>query len=165
MLSTLDVRKWDFNRLVVLLLTFAYVGLLFQVRIDHREVIYEKWQAWIPLVYSALMIPVCLLGLALWYRGGRVILVVVFMAGIVIGFTGEWFHTKGHPLMLLKVPTIWSPTQAKANERFFKQRRPQLAPFSFAALGLLGVLACCWKVPVTVPNTKRFSHRSVPEGQ
>ncbi len=95
------------QKLAVFLLLSGLALLLIEIRFEHQVVLAKKWQAWIPLVYTADIITAGGIALFLWDAGGRKLLVWGFSIGIIIGLMGFWFHSKGQPfdavLQVMKV--------------------------------------------------------------
>jgi hypothetical protein len=112
-----------------------------EVRYDHRSVLGEGVVAWVPIVYSILMMIASVLGLFFWSRGGRQVLLAGYLLAIVVGLTGFWFHTDGR--LLRSVRREFSAWVRKLPD---EDKPPALAPLAFAGFGILGTLAC----------TKRF---------
>ena len=54
---------WTLNKLIVLLALGGFFMLLMELRFEHMDVLGEHWQAFIPLVFSAVMIVVGIWGL------------------------------------------------------------------------------------------------------
>jgi hypothetical protein len=159
---------WTLNKLIVLLTLGGFLMLLMDLRFEHMDVLGDHWQAWIPLVYSAVMIVVVIWGLCFWEKGGRKVLLWAFAASIIVGLLGVWFHDKGKPwksVTLLvaawQAPIIKhphrkvgqgqptsapaaSPLTPKKDGKKEEKPNPPLAPLSFSGMGLLGMLAC-WK--------------------
>jgi hypothetical protein len=134
-------KFWTLNKAIVLVLTLGFGVILVQVRFDHRSVIRENAVAWIPIVYSILIIIASVAGLLFWSRGGRQVLLVGFLLAILVGLTGFWFHTDGR--LIRSVQHEFSAWVRKIPD---EDKPPALAPLAFAGLGILGALAC----------TKRF---------
>jgi len=111
--------------------------VLVQVRFDHRSVVGEDAIAWIPIIYSILIIVASVVGLLLWNRGGRQVLFVGFLIAILVGLTGFWFHTNGR--LVRSVQHEFSAWVRKIPD---EDKPPALAPLSFAGFGILGALAC-----------------------
>src|SRR5260370_9305627 len=96
------------SKLMVVGLLGALSLLLVEIRFEHRAVLGEAWQSWIPLFYSGGMVALGAGGLARWHRGGRQALRVGFAAAFLIGLLGLWFHSCGHPLSrLLQLLRAW----------------------------------------------------------
>ena len=130
-------RKWTLNKIVVLILIGAFAMLAFDIRSEHVDVVRKNWKAWIPIVYSVVMVVAGDAALSRWERGGRQVLWISFMAAFIVGALGFWFHTKGHPISgVITVLSAWVQPLHKADVP------PQLAPLSFAGLGLLGTVVC-----------------------
>jgi hypothetical protein len=111
--------------------------VLVQVRFDHRSVVGEDALAWIPIVYSVLMIIASGVGLLLWRHGGRQVLLFGFLLAIVVGLAGFWYHTNGR--LVRSVQHEFSAWVRKIPD---EDKPPALAPLAFAGFGLLGALAC-----------------------
>ena len=111
--------------------------VLVQVRFDHRSVVGEDAVAWIPIIYSILIIVASVAGLLLWNRGGRQVLFVGFLIAILVGLTGFWFHTNGR--LVRSVQHEFSAWVRKIPD---EDKPPALAPLAFAGFGFLGALAC-----------------------
>jgi hypothetical protein len=112
-------KFWTLNKALVLALMGGFGLVLVQVRYDHRSVVGDNAIAWIPIVFSILMIVASAVGLLFWTRGGRQTLLVGFLLAIPVGLAGYWVR---------KIPDDDKP--------------PALAPLAFAGFGVLGALAC-----------------------
>ncbi len=130
-------NSWTLNKVLVLLLTAGFLALVVDLRSEHVDVVRHHWTAWIPVVYSGIMVVLGALGLATWARGGRQMLTVAFAAGFVVGALGFWFHNDGH--LISAVSTVLA---AWVRPLHHEDVPPQLAPLAFLAMGLLGMLAC-----------------------
>ena len=153
---------WTLNKLIVLLVLGALVGLLLEIRYSHRNVLGEEPLSWTPLIYSGLMLLAGVVALWLWERGGRKVLFWCFAIGLIIGPLGLWLHTMKHPGQGLKREfSAWSmpiekhdehgdehkgdehkSDEHKGDESGEMAKPPVMAPLSFFGLGLLGMLAC-----------------------
>ena len=81
-------KFWTLNKAIVLALMGGFGLVLVQVRYDHRSVVGDNAIAWIPIVYSILMIVASAVGLLFWTRGGRQTLLVGFLLAILVGLAG-----------------------------------------------------------------------------
>jgi hypothetical protein len=135
------------SKLMVVALLGALSLLLVEIRFEHRTVLGEAWQAWIPLFYCGGMVAVGAGGLARWHRGGRRVLLVGFAVAFLIGLLGLWFHSDGHPISgVLQVLRAWT-LRPGADGGVKVGAPPVLAPLAFIGLGSMGVLACSWRFP------------------
>lgn len=129
------------QRMAVLLLLFGLALLLVEVRFEHQAVLGKKWQAWIPIAYTSIMLVGGGVGLATWEQGGRMMLKLGFGIAPLVGLTGFWLHSKGDPwmamCMVLKVVCMM-PGKIPLDGG----GPPILAPLALAGLGLLGLLIC-----------------------
>ena len=130
---------WSLNRVLVLVLAGAFLGLIGDLRYEHVDKVRHYWTAWIPIVYSAVMVVVCLACLLLWGRRGRRSLFLRLPRGSasVLGLLGFWLHNQDHLLdNLATVLDAWTQLEHHANTP------PTLAPLAFCGLGVLGMLGC-----------------------
>ena len=129
------------QRMAVLLLLFGLALLLVEVRFEHQAVLGKKWQAWIPIAYTSIMLVGGGVGLATWEQGGRMMLKLGFGIAPLVGLTGFWLHSKGDPwmamCMVLKVVCMM-PGKIPLDGG----GPPVLAPLALAGLGLLGLVVC-----------------------
>ena len=91
------MKSLTLNKIVALGVLGAFAMLLLELRFDHRNVLGEHWQAWMPLLYSGTMIVAGGAAMALWERGGRALLFWGFGLALVVGIVGFWMHNKGEP--------------------------------------------------------------------
>lgn len=140
------VRRGAFLQHAVLALLFgAFLMLLLEVRFAHKIVIVEKWYAWIPIVYFAMMLIVIPVGMLTISRPfGRILLATTFGAAVLIGTTGSWLHTKGHPVEHV-INMIKTNLSAPGRLSAEGDPPPPLAPLSLVGLGLIGVLVSLWE--------------------
>ncbi|MBS2009899.1 MAG: hypothetical protein JST01_22810 [Cyanobacteria bacterium SZAS TMP-1] len=129
------------QKVAALMLLLGLALLLIEVRFEHQAVLGKKWQAWIPIIYSSIMLVAGGVSLTFWDRGGRLILKLGFGIAPVVGLTGFWLHSKGDPwmamCMVLKVICMM-PGKIPLDGG----GPPVLAPLALAGLGLLGLVIC-----------------------
>ncbi len=129
------------------LLATAVLGgaafLLLELRFEHREVLGESWQSWIPLVYCGLTLATGATSLFRWRTWGRATLGALFALAIVVGIAGFWFHTGGHLLVGMRdLLGAWRIPLGQDGGIKIGSRPPALAPLAFCGLGALGALIC-----------------------
>lgn len=161
--------SWTLNKLVVLLVLGSYFLFMMELRFEHMDVLGEHWQAWIPIVFSGVMVLAGILGLWMWEKGGRKILFWGFTASLIVGLLGMWFHTKGKPFDSVKIviaawqtpiekhhpptpattstapampPAPATPEESTKRPKKKEKPNPPLAPLAFVGMGLLGMVAC-----------------------
>jgi len=146
-MKSLMVKPAAFSKLIVIALLGAFLLVLLESRFDHREVLGEAWQPWIPLVYCGIMLVLGPVGLLRWNRGGRPALLVGFAVGLAVGLVGFWFHSDGSPIsQLARVLGAWALRPGdNGGVKPQLSGPPALAPLSFVGLGLIGALACSWR--------------------
>lgn len=134
----MERTTWTLNRWIVLMLLGAYVGLLLEIRYDHNHVLRHTKIAWTPIVYSGIMIVAGAISLAYWASWGRVVMLWLFAAGLVVGVLGFFLHNGGNPLE--GIGRMLSPWVGQHPDPM--DRPPVLAPLAFAGLGAVGWAAC-----------------------
>ncbi len=129
------------QRVAAALLIAGFALLVLEVRFEHQAVLGKKWQAWMPIIYSASMLLGGPIGLFLWNRGGRICLSLAFALAPILGLFGFCFHSKGDPwLALCKVFNVISMIPGKIP--MDTGGPPVLAPLALAGLGLVGMVIC-----------------------
>jgi hypothetical protein len=133
------------QKLLLWLVISGLVLLLVEIRFEHKTVLAEKWQAWIPCGYLMMMAIVGPLSMLFFRKFGRIILVVCFAGLAIVGSLGFWFHSKGKPVE--KVSTILAtdlkePGHLEADD---DQVAPVLAPLSLIGLGTIGLILSLWQ--------------------
>lgn len=166
------MRFWTLNKLIVLILLGAFVGLLFEIRPEHQDILGRHTIGWVPIIYSGLMIILSILSLYFWQSWGRKILFWAFAIGLIVGVVGFWQHNEeDFGKKITYVFTVWGkstekkrPSQQAENEEHEQSENapketqepratnglsdrapiipPTFAPLTFAGLGLIGMLAC-----------------------
>jgi hypothetical protein len=104
--------------------------------------------AWIPVVYSSLMIVASAVGLLFWSRGGRQALFAGFLLAILVGILGFWYHTNGR-----LVRSVQHELSAWVRKIPDEDKPPALAPLAFAGFGILGALACAKRFQPPTSNS------------
>lgn len=140
-------HSWTLNKVLVLLMTAAYLALVVDLRSEHVDVVRHHWTAWIPIVYSGIMVVLGAIGLATWERGGRLLLTAAFAASFVVGGLGFWFHNDGH-----LITAVTTTLAAWVRPLHHQDAPPALAPLAFAGLGLIGMLACARGFQPALPS-------------
>jgi hypothetical protein len=130
------------------MLVGAFGGLLFDIRLEHISVVRQRWIGWTPIAYSGLVTLVSLIAVVRWGRRARRVLFWFYLAAVAVGTTGFWLHSREDPLRaVLRVLAAWV-------SYFPHHGPPELAPLSFCALGLVGMLACAerFQMPIVFAN-------------
>lgn len=141
--------SWSLNRMIALSLLVGLVGLMSEIRWEHRVELGRQWETWIPLVYIALMIIIGIIGLLRWESWGRRLLLFGFAVGIIIGALGVYFHGGDHVFgNLVRVLTAWRIPVGTNGGVKVSSDPPILAPLAFIGVGLLGILVCLRKLRV-----------------
>jgi hypothetical protein len=117
--------------------------LLVEVRFEHREVLGETWQGWIPLICAALLIVGGIPALLTWSARGRKLLGALFALTAAVGVLGTFLHSGGRPDRAVgRVMSAWALLPGQNGGEKPGAAPPALAPLAFSGLGLLGLLVC-----------------------
>ena len=84
------------DRVFLFLLFVGFITFAFEVRYEHRFVVKEQWEGWIPIVYSSLAALSCLIGMAK-QKVARTVAATVFFLGIGVSVFGLYKHTNFDP--------------------------------------------------------------------
>ena len=133
-----------FRRAIVAILLGGILVLMLEIRFEHREVLGERWESYIPLVYCAAMLLFGTVGLIAFRTWGRWLLLIGFSLGLTIGCAGLWLHSDGQPLRAIRrVVLAWRlPPGDNGGVKPQLSGPPVMAPLSFLGLSAIGVLAC-----------------------
>ena len=114
----------------------GYLFLMLDIRFEHREVVTDTWQGWIPIAFSALMLLLGPLSLWLFEKGGKYVLLVGYLLSMLVGTVGIWLHSEGKLLPRLEeLLGAWQQFDPHAHHH-----PPVLAPLAFLGLGTIGSL-------------------------
>lgn len=142
------------HKLIIGLILGAFCVLLVDIRYEHRAVMAEKWQSWVPLVYLAAVCLISPIALVLFNRYGRKLLAICFVGAVFMGITGFFLHSKGQPIQKVQhlvIEFFSQPGHLSAAEK----NPPILAPLSLAGLGLIGLLLSLTKPLAESAKTDR----------
>ena len=115
--------------------------LLLELRFEHREVLGEEWPSWIPLLYCAVILVLGAAALRSWASWGRRALAALFLAGVLVGAAGFWFHSGGHLAHgVMDLLAAWRIPPGQDGGIRMGSRPPPMAPLAFCGLGALGWL-------------------------
>jgi hypothetical protein len=134
----------NLRRGIVALLLLGLLVLMVEIRFEHREVMAERWETYIPLVYCAAMLMLGAVGLYAWHTWGRLLLLVGFGLAFAIGAMGLWLHSDGQPAKSLRrVLIAWTlPPGDNGGVKPQLSGPPVMAPLAFLGLGAIGMIAC-----------------------
>lgn len=132
------------DRVILAVLFIGFLTLAVETRFEHRDVIQEKWQAWIPPVYSALAALASLVALP-GKKGVRTVAAAVFFLGILVGGYGLYMHTGFDPAVFTKflnpeARVMGSKLGPDGQPMQVFIQRPVVAPMSVTGLAAIGFL-------------------------
>jgi len=134
--SLFSRARWPLARILIFILANGFIGLMIDIRVEHVDAVREHTVAWLPIVFSGFMAISCLVGFIFWGKLTRRLMLPLFLAALVIGGLGFYFHTHGN---IKKVSTTsvnaWTDPNLEHSDA-----PPQLAPLAFAGLGVIGLL-------------------------
>lgn len=120
--------------------------LVVEIRFEHRVVLSEKWQSWIPVVYLLFMSVLGTVCMIFFKKFGRKLLALCFIGLAVVGSLGFWFHAKGKPLeKVVGIVATDFKEPGHLEEADEEQVAPVLAPLSLVGLAAIGAILCLWR--------------------
>jgi hypothetical protein len=130
------MKNWRLNRVLVLLLSLTFVGLIIDLRSEHIDVIPHHWTAWIPIYYSGIGMVVGFITSIKWIESFRRLFFWTSVIGIFVGLLGFWFHNGDHLISnVAQVIQAWYLPLSHHDDA------PVLAPLALCGLGVIGMLA------------------------
>jgi hypothetical protein len=145
-LRTLLQRPEAIQKILLWLVLAGLFILLVEIRIEHRAVLGEKWQPWIPFIYLLVMAVVGPMSMIFFRSFGRKVLAVCFVGLAVVGSLGFWFHSEGKPVekvINIVVTDFKEPGHLEVSDD--EHVAPVLAPLSLVGLAAIGVVLCLWR--------------------
>jgi hypothetical protein len=115
-LPIIATRTWTLNKGIVLVLIAGFALLVVDLRYEHVGAVRHYWQAWMPIVYSGVMVVLGAAGLAGWERGGPKALLMAFATAFLVEGLGFWFHNNGD--VVSGVHTVLSAPNRRFNNEF-----------------------------------------------
>jgi hypothetical protein len=128
--------RWPLARILVLILSGAFAGLMADIRVEHVEVVHGRVTAWLPIIYAGVMAVACFVAFVFWNKTARLILLPLFLLAFVVGFVGFYLHNHGDLQSVIKTSMqAWTDSTMEHPDG-----PPQFAPLAFAGLGVIGIL-------------------------
>lgn len=132
------------DRIFLLLLFVGFATFVFEVRYEHRYVVKDHWEGWIPIVYSGVAAVACLLGMAK-HKAMRTIAATILFLGVVVSGIGIYHHTKFEPARFEKFlfpdRTVYSAEKTSDGERkTVSLPAPLAAPMGILGLASIGFI-------------------------
>jgi hypothetical protein len=128
-------HPWTLNRILTVFLSLTFLGLSFDLRSEHIDVVETHWTAWIPIYFSLAAFLIGLLTTASWTEPSRRLFFWWCLAGMGIGLLGFWFHNEPHLMRnVLQVFQAWYLPLPH------REDAPVLAPLAISGLSFLGML-------------------------
>jgi hypothetical protein len=121
---------------LISVLAGGFANLMIDIRVEHVEVVRERPVAWVPIIYSGLMVVACGCAFVIWNQTMRRVMVGLFLLAFVVGGLGFYFHSHGDFGKVLH-SSIQAWTDPAMNH---SDGPPELAPLAFAGLGVIGLL-------------------------
>lgn len=148
--------SWSLNRVLSLLLAGGLLLLFVDIRHEHVSALRDEPASWIPLIFTAVAVTVMLATVASWKPGWRATLTAVYIASLVVGLAGVYFHIDGKLGRL--VSTLFAQNTAappapglirlvdshgdrdgRSHGAKDDDDAPVLAPLAFVGIGLIGL--------------------------
>lgn len=119
-----------------IMLLGGFITLFVDIRFEHRDVLNEMWQGYIPLVAAGVGALAVVLALLKKNMPAALLLALVTLTG----FGGLYFHTKFRPYMFTRYIVPMDENSGPNGTRLKGWERPTLAPLAFTAFGLMGLI-------------------------
>jgi hypothetical protein len=123
-------------RILILILAGGFAGLMMDIRVEHVDAVRERSIAWLPIIYAGAMALICTAAFVFWNKTVRLILIPLFLLAFIVGGMGFYFHNQGN----LKDVLNNSVNAWTSSTMDHPDGPPEVAPLSFAGLGMIGVL-------------------------
>jgi len=133
----------------MLVLFGGFATLVVEVRYEHREAVHEAWQAWIPIVYTAVAALASLVAMGA-KKGLRKTVNFVFALGLAVGVFGLYMHVRKDDgtvdlskfeKFVMPDKTVYSSEKdVRGNPIPTSIRRPIAAPLGIAGLSAIGFI-------------------------
>jgi hypothetical protein len=150
------MKRITLNRLLCAFLASGLLFLLVEVWIEHYEKLREEPFTWIPLVAGLIGLPLCTVTAWRWSPALIRATQAFCLALLLVGVGGVFFHNEERfeGVEIGLTDRAWADGDDEGRggirgERGEKEP-PPLAPFSFAGMGVLGLLATLRRWPAEV---------------
>ena len=134
------------KHLILLVLAGGFFLLVFEVRDLHRDVLSEKWQAWIPIGFAVIGFFAAFAAMA-GNKFLRSFASAAFGLGCAVGVFGLYQHSEGEPTRVLQpfmghiVAYADEENEERGGEAKEKEGNPPpLAPMGIAGLSAIGLI-------------------------
>jgi hypothetical protein len=128
--------RFPLARILIFILANGFMGLMMDIRVEHVDVVRERAVAWLPILFSGFMALSCVLSFIFWGKLTRRIMIPLFLASLVVGAMGFYFHNHGNiKKVIASLLNAWTDPNMEHSDA-----PPQLAPLAFAGLGVIGLL-------------------------
>jgi hypothetical protein len=125
---------------IYFMLIGGFATLFLDIRYEHRDVLHQIWQSYIPLGASFVAIAATLLALRP-ARGTQRAAAALFFLVALVGLGGVYYHTRLRAYMFTR---YFAPIdEGKGPDGLPKLKglqRPTFAPLAFTGLGLVGLI-------------------------
>ncbi len=125
---------WPLDRIIILLVSLAYLLLFVQVTMFHSRQNFRNIAMWAPVIGGALIGSVALLLALVNISVLLGVVKVLFWIGALAGLVGFFYHVRGVGQRVDGY--VW---------RNFLVGPPVILPLMFSALGVVGLFAAYWR--------------------
>ena len=130
------MKKKQLNRLIIFFLGSGFLVLAFEIYLQHYELLSDKKITWLPIIFGLCGGVLMLLVALFLNRFSYYIFFVLMVISILVGILGLYLHNKW------RLPSLTSFLLYGKEFDFeiLTTYTPLLAPSSFIAIGILGIL-------------------------
>ncbi|MFN3728533.1 MAG: hypothetical protein ACK4XJ_02325 [Fimbriimonadaceae bacterium] len=127
-------------RAILLVLMLGFLAIAIESRSEHRYLLEERREAWIPVYSSIVLAGACLMGFAR-KKALTALAAVLFALGIGVGALGLFYHTQFKPLAFQRLfDGVGSYQSPETDEPGFNESAPALAPLGLVGLSTVGFI-------------------------
>ncbi len=134
------LKHYTINRLLVLLVSFAFAFLAVDTLNEHWTIFYKELWAYIPVIFSIIGAAVGGYAFFKWNESAIKAFQIVLLASILVSAAGMYFHLKEED------------DEEVATEETTAKEKPPLASLSFAGVAVVGMLGTLRKWEAEVVN-------------
>lgn len=140
-------KQYSLNRLLVLVTTIGFAFLLADNTIEHWSALEEEVMAFIPLVFSTLALVLGIVAVITWKEKLIRLFQILLFASFIVAGGGLYFH-------IAEEEDEISLTAEEREHEESEKDKPLMAPLSFAALAVIGLLGTARKWEAEVKKSK-----------
>ncbi len=133
-------KIWGLNRIIVLFISIGYFVLSFEVYLQHYDQLQDKQIMWTPILFGLIGGLIEIFIVICFNKASYYLFFVLMSCSVCVGLLGLYLHNKWR----LKIVKEYFVSNKSINFEILTTYTPLLAPSSFIAIGVLGILVACY---------------------